>query len=113
MGDVDGNEGIDYLLSAGPLISGHAHPAVVAAVQQQVARGSAFHHLTEPTIRLAERIGKAVPCAETLRFVGSGTEATFCALRVARAAAGQEKTLRFEGGWHGGHDLGPISATPA
>jgi len=108
--DVTGREYIDYVLGSGPLILGHAHPAVVHAVQQQVARGSTFFGLNEPVIRLAERIVKASPCAERVRFVSSGTEGTFAALRMTRAFTGREMVLKFEGGWHGAHDYAQQSA---
>jgi glutamate-1-semialdehyde 2,1-aminomutase len=102
--DVDGREYIDYVLGSGPMILGHAHPAVVAAVQERVARGSSFYVLSEPAIRLAEKLIKASPCAEAVKFAGSGSEATYFALRLARAATKREKVVKFEGGYHGHHD---------
>ena len=108
--DVDGNEYIDYVLGSGPLLLGHAHPAVVAAVQRQAARGSTFYTLNEPVIQLAEEIVAAVPCAEGIKFVSTGTEATFHALRLARAHTGKEQILKFEGGFHGVHDYALVSA---
>jgi len=110
--DVDGNEYIDYVLGSGPLILGHAHPAIVAAVADQLAKGSTFYALTERVILLAEKITKAVPCAEKIRFTSSGTEATFFALRFARACTGREKILKFEGGYHGYQDYAMMSAHP-
>ncbi len=110
--DVEGREYIDYILGSGPLILGHAHPAVVEAVQRQVALGSTFYALNEPAIRLAERIVDASPCGESIRFTSSGTEGTFSALRMARAYTGREKVLKFEGGWHGAHDYAQQSTTP-
>ncbi len=109
--DVTGREYVDYVLGSGPLILGHAHPAVVSAVQRQVALGSTFFGLNEPVIRLAERIVEASPCAQRVRFVSSGTEGTFAALRMARAFTGKEKILKFEGGWHGAHDYAQQSAS--
>jgi len=102
--DVRGRTYLDYVLGSGPLLLGHAHPAIVRAVQEQVVRGSTFHWLSEPSIRLAETVVGAVPCAEQLRFVSTGTEATMFACRMARAFTRREKILKFEGGWHGFHD---------
>ena len=110
--DTEGRDYIDYILGSGPLILGHAHPAVVEAVQRQVALGSTFYALNEPIIRLAERIVEASPCGESIRFTSSGTEGTFSALRMARAFTGREKILKFEGGWHGAHDYAQQSTTP-
>ena len=110
--DTEGREYIDYVLGSGPLILGHAHPAVVEAVQRQVALGSTFYALNEPVILLAERIVEASPCGESIRFTSSGTEGTFSALRMARAFTGREKVLKFEGGWHGAHDYAQQSTTP-
>ena len=102
--DVRGRTYLDYVLGSGPLLLGHAHPAVVRAVQDQVVRGSTFHWLSEASIRLAETVVDAVPCAEQVRFVSTGTEATMFACRMARAVTRREKILKFEGGWHGFHD---------
>jgi len=102
--DVRGRTYLDYVLGSGPLLLGHAHPAVVRAVQEQVVRGSTFHWLSEPSIRLAETVVDAVPCAEQVRFVSTGTEGTMFACRMARAFTRREKILKFEGGWHGFHD---------
>lgn len=102
--DVDGREYIDYVLGSGPMILGHAHPAVVAAVEAQARRGFSFYALNEAAIRLAEKIITACPCGEALKFAGSGSEATYFALRLARAATGREKVVMFEGGYHGHHD---------
>ena len=106
--DVRGRTYLDYVLGSGPLLLGHAHPAVVRAVQEQVTRGSTFHWLSEPSIRLAETVVGAVPCADQVRFVSTGTEATMFACRMARAATGREKILKFEGGWHGLHDYAMV-----
>src|SRR5437660_2149519 len=110
--DAAGKEYLDYLLGSGPLLLGHAHPAVVAAVQRQAALGSTFFALSEPAVLLAERLVEAVPCGEAVRFQTTGSEATFAALQLARAATGRDQVLKFEGGWHGGHDLGQLSAAP-
>ena len=106
--DVRGRTYLDYVLGSGPLLLGHAHPAVVRAVQEQVARGSTFHWLSEPSIRLAEAVVDAVPCADQVRFVSTGTEATMFACRMARAVTRREKILKFEGGWHGLHDYAMV-----
>ena len=106
--DLEGRTYLDYVLGSGPLLLGHAHPALVRAVQEQVARGSTFFWLSEPSIRLAEAVVQAVPCAEQVRFVSTGTEATMFAGRMARAFTRREKILKFEGGWHGLHDYAMV-----
>src|SRR2546428_5600585 len=83
--DTSGREYIDYLLGSGPMLLGHAHPAVLAAVERQLAKGTTYFQLSEPTLALAEEICRAVPCADQIRFTSSGTDATFFALRLARA----------------------------
>jgi glutamate-1-semialdehyde 2,1-aminomutase len=108
--DVDGREYIDYLLGSGPMLVGHGHPVVVEAVRRQVERGSTYYTLNEPVIELAERIVEAVPCAEEVRFVSTGSEATFHAMRIARAYTGKPKILKFEGGFHGVNDYAMMSA---
>ena len=107
--DTRGRAYIDYVMGSGPLLLGHAHPAVVRAVQEQVAKGSTYHWLSQPTVRLAEQMCKAVPCAEKIRFVGTGTEATMFAMRMARVFTHREKILKFEGGFHGLHDYAMLS----
>jgi glutamate-1-semialdehyde 2,1-aminomutase len=102
--DVDGREYIDYVCSWGPLILGHAHPAVVEAVREAVGRGTSFGAPSEPEIALAERVVDAVPSVELVRFVNSGTEATMSAIRLARAATGRDLVLKFEGCYHGHAD---------
>ena len=111
--DVSGRDFIDYHLGSGPALLGHAHPDVVAAVQEQLPRGSTYYFLNEPVIHLAEKIVEACPCADQVHFTGSGTEATFFALRVARAATGRDKVLKFEGGWHGMNDYGLWGTVPS
>jgi glutamate-1-semialdehyde 2,1-aminomutase len=106
--DVRGRAYLDYVLGSGPLLLGHAHPALVRAVQEQVTRGSTFFWLSEPAIRLAEAVVEAVPCAEQVRFVSTGTEATMYACRMARAFTRRERILKFEGGWHGLHDYAMV-----
>lgn len=111
--DMAGREYIDFLLGSGPMILGHAHPAVVEAVREQATRGSQFFSVTEPALKLAEEIARAVPCAEKLRFTCSGAEATFYSLRLARAFTGRDKILKFEGAYHGHHDYAMIGVTPS
>jgi glutamate-1-semialdehyde 2,1-aminomutase len=111
--DVGGRDFIDYHLGSGPALLGHGHPEIVEAVQRQVAKGSTYYFLNEPVIRLAERLVDAIPCADQVHFVGSGTEATFFALRIARAAARRPKVLKFEGGWHGMNDYALWGTTPS
>jgi glutamate-1-semialdehyde 2,1-aminomutase len=110
--DIEGREYLDFVLGSGPLILGHAHPAVLAAVGDQLARGSTYYTASEPVIRLADEIGRAAPGIERIRFTNSGSEATFSALRFARAFTGREKVLKFEGGFHGGHDHALMSMHP-
>jgi len=102
--DNSGNEFIDYLMGSGPLLLGHAHPAVVAAVQGRIELGSSYLMLSEPAILLAEAIVRDVPCAEKVCFNSTGSESTFFAMRMARARTGREKILKFEGAFHGMND---------
>ncbi|HST03417.1 MAG TPA: glutamate-1-semialdehyde 2,1-aminomutase [Chloroflexia bacterium] len=102
--DVDGNRYIDYVLSWGPLILGHAHPDVVQAITEQAARGTSFGAPTELETELARLVTEAVPSIEMVRFVSSGTEATMSALRLARAYTGRLKIVKFEGCYHGHAD---------
>jgi glutamate-1-semialdehyde 2,1-aminomutase len=110
--DAAGKEYIDCMLGSGPLILGHAHPAVVEAARSAVEHGSTYFALNEPAIRLAQKVVEAVPCGEAIRFQTTGSEATFSALRLARAFTARDKILKFEGGWHGGHDVGQLSSAP-
>ncbi len=102
--DVDGNEYIDYVLSWGPLILGHAHPSVVEVEQRAAERGTSFGAPTELEVELARLVVDAVPSIELVRFVNSGTEATMSALRLARAFTGRDRIVKFEGGYHGHAD---------
>jgi glutamate-1-semialdehyde 2,1-aminomutase len=102
--DVDGRRYIDYVMSWGPLILGHSHPEVIGALAKALERGTSFGACTEGEIELAERICDAYPSIERVRLVNSGTEATLSALRVARAATGRERILKFEGCYHGHGD---------
>ncbi|RIK37707.1 MAG: glutamate-1-semialdehyde-2,1-aminomutase [Chloroflexi bacterium] len=103
--DADGNRYVDYVLSWGPLILGHAHPAVVEAIQRQAARGTSFGAPTEVEVELAQAVIDLVPSVEMVRFVNSGTEATMSALRLARAYTGRHKIVKFEGCYHGHADM--------
>jgi glutamate-1-semialdehyde 2,1-aminomutase len=107
--DVTGNEYVDWLMGSGPMILGHAHPAVNEAVLEAVGRGSTFFTTNEQAVLLAEELVRAVPCAEQVRFTTSGTDACFQAMRVARAFTGKEKILKFEGGFHGTSDYAMMS----
>ena len=109
--DVDGNDYRDFLGNYTSLILGHAHPAVVAAVEAQVRRGSAFAAPTETEVELAEEIRRRVPSIERLRFTSSGTEATMFAIRAARAFTGRPLMAKFERSYHGTHD-GVMAGTP-
>jgi glutamate-1-semialdehyde 2,1-aminomutase len=102
--DADGREYVDWVGAFGPLILGHAHPAVVASLEAAVHRGGPFGATTEAEVRLGRLITEAMPAVERLRFVSSGTEAAMSALRVARAATGRDLVLKFEGGYHGHSD---------
>lgn len=99
--DVDGNEYIDYVLSWGPLILGHAHPRVIESVAKALAAGSSFGIPTEAEITLAEKLAGHVACIEKVRLVNSGTEATMSAIRLARGYTGRDIVLKIEGGYHG------------
>ena len=99
--DVDGNEYIDYVCSWGPLILGHAHPDVVAAVTDAAGRGTTFGAPTEAEVALAAEVADRIPSVEMLRMTSSGTEATMSAIRLARAVTGREKVLKFAGAYHG------------
>ncbi|MEO8457512.1 MAG: glutamate-1-semialdehyde 2,1-aminomutase [Chloroflexota bacterium] len=102
--DVDGNSYIDYVCAYGPLILGHAHPAVAAVLGEAAQRGTAYGATSELEVELASRIVEAIPSIEMIRFVNSGTEATMSALRLARAFTKRTKTIKFEGGYHGHAD---------
>lgn len=101
---MDGNEYLDYVLSWGPLIFGHAHPRVVEAVRTAALRGTSYGAPTEAEVQLAERVRERIPSMERVRFVNSGTEATMSAVRLARGFTGRELILKFEGCYHGHGD---------
>src|SRR6195256_3797598 len=102
--DLDGNEYIDFMMSFGALIQGHAHPKIVEVVSQTMAGGSHFAAATPAESEAAERFQRMVPSAEAVRFTNSGSEATMLALRLARAHTGRTKFLKFEGHYHGWYD---------
>ena len=102
--DADGNAYIDYVLSWGPMILGHAHPAVVRAVCDAAANGTSYGAPTEREVELAELVRELVPSMERVRFVSSGTEATMSAVRLARGFTGRELILKFDGCYHGHGD---------
>ena len=110
--DINGNEYIDYLLGSGPMVIGHSHPKVVEAVSNQLSSGSTFFAVNELSVELGQVIIDAVPCAEQIRYVTSGTEATLYAMRAVRAFTGKQKILKFEGGYHGMHDYSLMSLMP-
>ncbi len=99
--DVDGNRYVDYIGSWGPMILGHAHPQVLAAIEAAARRGTSFGAPTEAESELAEMIIRAIPSMEMLRLVNSGTEATMSAIRLARGFTGREKIIKFAGNYHG------------
>jgi glutamate-1-semialdehyde 2,1-aminomutase len=103
--DVDGNRLIDYVLSWGPLILGHAHPRIVAALKEAVERGTSYGAPSPLEVELALLVREFMPTIEMLRFVNSGTEATMSALRLARAFTKRDKIVKFEGCYHGHADL--------
>jgi len=102
--DSDGNQYIDYVGSWGPMILGHAHPAVVESLIAAVQRGTSYGAPTELEVEMAEEICAAVPSIEMVRFVSSGTEATMSAIRLARAWTGRDKLVKFDGCYHGHAD---------
>ncbi|NMA70149.1 MAG: glutamate-1-semialdehyde 2,1-aminomutase, partial [Desulfitobacterium sp.] len=102
--DIDGNSYIDYVLSWGPLINGHAHPEVVETIKKTAEKGTSYGAPTEIESELAEELIKAFPSMEMVRMVSSGTEATMSALRLARGVTGRSKIVKFEGCYHGHGD---------
>jgi glutamate-1-semialdehyde 2,1-aminomutase len=104
MTDVDGNTFIDYCMSWGPLALGHAHPEVIAEVNEAIAKGLTFGAPTEAEVQLAERVARLQPLCEKVRFVSSGTEAVMSAVRVARGYTGRPLVVKFDGCYHGHAD---------
>jgi glutamate-1-semialdehyde 2,1-aminomutase len=99
--DVDGNSYVDYVCSWGPLIHGHAHPAIVAAVREAAERGTSYGAPTPGEVELAELVARRMPAVDMLRMTSSGTEAAMSAIRLARAATGRETLVKFAGAYHG------------
>lgn len=110
--DENGKEYVDFLLGSGPMLVGHAHPEVTAAAQARIAQGTTFFANNRWGIELAEAIVAAVPCAEQVRFVSTGSEADLYAMRAARAFRRRDKILKFEGGYHGMSDYSLMSLAP-
>jgi glutamate-1-semialdehyde 2,1-aminomutase len=108
--DADGNSYIDYVMSYGPLVLGHAHPEVVEAVERTARKGTTFGAPTELEVELAELVCEAVSSIEVVRMTNSGTEATMSAIRLARGFTGREKILKFDGNYHGHGDALLVSA---
>src|SRR5580658_9150836 len=102
--DADGNQYVDFMMSFGALIQGHAHPTLVKTVSEAIAEGSHFAAATSAEVEAAERFRRMVPSAEVVRFTNTGSEATMLALRLARAHTGRRKFLTFEGHYHGWYD---------
>lgn len=111
--DVDGNEYIDYLLAYGPLVLGHAHPALVEAVRAQLGAGSAFGIPHRLELEVGELLADLIPSVEMVRFGQTGTEAVLTAMRLARAATGRRLIVKFEGQYHGWLDQVAVSYAPA
>ncbi|MET0615398.1 MAG: glutamate-1-semialdehyde 2,1-aminomutase [Thermoleophilaceae bacterium] len=99
--DVDGNRYVDWVMSWGPLIAGHAHPEVVSAVSAAAAAGTSFGAPTEAEVDLAAEVVERIPSAEMVRMTSSGTEASMSAIRLARAATGRDRVVKFAGAYHG------------
>jgi glutamate-1-semialdehyde 2,1-aminomutase len=107
--DTEGREFLDFTMAWGAALVGHAHPQVVEAATRAAAEGANFAAVNRRAVELAERIRALSPCAERVRFVASGTEATMLCLRIAQAATGRPKVLKFEGAYHGQHPVGVTS----
>jgi glutamate-1-semialdehyde 2,1-aminomutase len=110
--DAEGHELVDFMNNFTSLVHGHAHPAVVAAVGEQAARGTAYAAPTRSQVELAELLRARVPSLELLRFTSSGSEATLMCLRGARAFTGRERVLKMEGGYHGSYEQAEVSLVP-
>jgi glutamate-1-semialdehyde 2,1-aminomutase len=110
--DVDGNQYIDYHLAFGPVVLGHAHPSITAAVKDQLDKGIIYGLCNELEVKVAKKIAAYVPSAQMVRFCNSGTEATYHAIRLARAYTGRSKIVKFEGAYHGWHDIVSFSSNP-
>jgi len=111
--DFDGNEYVDVTMAYGPLILGHSHPVVVEAAERAIRTGTVYAIAHEKEVRLAELMVDAIPCAERVAFVNTGTEATMQAIKVARARTGRDRIAKFEGGYHGVHECAQVSSIMA
>lgn len=107
----DGEEYLDYLLGSGPAFVGHSHPRVVDAIQEQSERVTTTYLNSTVALDLADRVASAVPCADQVKFASTGSEASYFALRLARAATGRSKVLKFAGAYHGFHDYAMVSSS--
>jgi glutamate-1-semialdehyde 2,1-aminomutase len=107
--DTNGREYLDYTMAWGSVLTGHAHPRVVEAITEAARCGINYAAVNRRSVALAERLIAQCPCVERVRFVASGTEATFMCLRIARAATGRRKVLKFDGAYHGQHPVGVAS----
>ncbi|MGQ9726828.1 MAG: aspartate aminotransferase family protein [Candidatus Bathycorpusculaceae bacterium] len=110
--DVDENEYIDYHMAFGPVILGHAHPSITSTVKNQLDKGIIYGLCNELEVEVAKKITAHVPSAQMVRFCNSGTEATYHAIRLARAYTGKSKIVKFEGAYHGWHDIVSFSSDP-
>ena len=110
--DTAGRRFLDFSMGWGSVLVGHARPEVVRAVTHQAARGSNFSYVTEQSLALAEEIVRLSPACDMVRFCASGTEATAYCLTLARASTGRAKVLKFEGAYHGAHEVGTTSLFP-
>src|SRR5438876_2707352 len=108
--NTEGEEYIDYLMGSGSVVLGHCHPAVTKAVTSQLERGTNFYVENEKAVQLAKEVVAAVPCADKVRFVSSGSEANAYAMRLARAFTGRDTILKFEGSYHGFSDYAMVSS---
>ena len=111
--DVDDNEYIDFHLAFGPVVLGHSHPKVTMAVKEQLEKGAIYGFSNDLEVKVASKIVSHVPSAEMVRFCNSGTEATYHAVRLARAFTKRKKLVKFEGAYHGWHDLVSFSSSPS
>ena len=111
--DADGNQYVDYHLAFGPVILGHAHPSVTAAIKNQLDKGVIYGLCNELEVKVAKKIVAHVPSAQMVRFCNTGTEATYHAIRLARAYTRRSKIVKFEGAYHGWHDIVSFSSNPS
>lgn len=107
--DESGKQYLDFLLASGPLILGHSHPKVTAAVTAQLKKGTAYYSVNRPAVELAEMMVMVPGCVDIVRFASTGTEATLHAIRLARAFTNRDRVLVFAGGYHGSHDVSIVS----